>query len=239
MAETQRVWVTSSQRNEPNGSVCVDPCSTDHVHRLPGWQQTQTIILIPSPINLGLARPATACTESISFEIWAAVTAVTDFGMQDSPLIDKETEINSQFGLGMRLKWIKENSFYSPLLCLENPGKVWWTFTTSTVKKWIIHRLYMSNLGGADMIVWLLLCDPQFSLCAINNVLRKSYTLVCFTKLLHATVSASELLIFPSWREKNLAVGSSRERFLKSCNRAQFLRHFYLSTEAVQPSLKL
>lgn len=97
----------------------------------------------------------------------------------------------------------------------------------------------MSNLGGADMIVWLLLCDPQFSLCAINNVLRKSYTLVCFTKLLHATVSASELLIFPSWREKNLAVGSSRERFLKSCNRAQFLRHFYLSTEAVQPSLKL
>lgn len=123
MAETQRVWVTSSQRNEAKGSARVDSCSTDHVHRLPGWQQPQTIILIPSPINLGLARPATACTESISIEIWAAVTAVTDFGMQDSPLIDKETEINSQFGLGMRLEWIKENSFYSPLLSPVEAGK--------------------------------------------------------------------------------------------------------------------
>lgn len=102
----------------------MDSCSTDHVHRLPGRQQPQTIILIPSPINLGLARLATACTESISVEIWAAVMAMTDFGMQDSPLIDKETEINSQFGHGMRLEWIKENSFYSPLLGLEKPGKV-------------------------------------------------------------------------------------------------------------------
>lgn len=84
----------------------------------------QTIILIPSPINLGLGRLTTACMESISTEIWAAVMVVTDFGMQGSPLIDKETEINSQFGLGMRLEWIKENSFYSPLLRTEKSGKV-------------------------------------------------------------------------------------------------------------------
>lgn len=81
-------------------------------------------MLIPSPINLGLARPATARTESISTEIWAAVTAVTDLGMQDSPLIDKETEINSQLGLRMRLEWIKENSFYFPLFSPEKAGKV-------------------------------------------------------------------------------------------------------------------
>lgn len=109
MAETQSV-VASSQRNEAKGSAHLDSCSTDHVHRLPGRQQPQTIVLIPSPINLGLARPTTACTESISTEIWAAVSAETDFGMQDSPLIDKEREINSQFGLGMRLEWTKENS---------------------------------------------------------------------------------------------------------------------------------
>lgn len=70
---------------EPKRSVYVDSCSTDHVHRLPGWLQPQTIILIPSPINLGLAQPATASTESISIETWAAVTVVTDFGMQGSP----------------------------------------------------------------------------------------------------------------------------------------------------------
>lgn len=52
-----------------------------------------TIIPVPSPINLGLARTA---AQSISDEIWAVVTALTDFGMQGSPLIDKETEINSQ-----------------------------------------------------------------------------------------------------------------------------------------------
>lgn len=102
----------------------MDSCSTDHVHRLPDRLQPQTIILIRSPINLGLARTATASTESISIEIWAAVTAVTDFGMQGSPLIDKETEINSQFGLGIRPEWIKENSFYSPLLSPEKSGKV-------------------------------------------------------------------------------------------------------------------
>ncbi len=122
MAGAQRVLETSSQRNEAEGSAYVGSCSTDHVHRLSARQKPQTIILIPSPINLGLARLATACTESISIEIWAAVTAVTDFGMQDSPLIDKETEINSQFGLGMRLEWIKENSFYSLLLIPEKPG---------------------------------------------------------------------------------------------------------------------
>lgn len=185
MAETQRVWVTSSQRNEAKGSVCVDPCSTDHVYRLPSWQQPRTIILIPSPINLGLAQSATACTESISIEIWAAVTAVTDFGMQDSPLIDKETKINSQFGLGMSLEWIKENSFYSPLLSPEKSGKVWWTFTTSTVKKWIIHWLYMANLGSEGKTVKLLLCDLQFWYIWYITCWEKARRLlthdVCFT----------------------------------------------------------
>lgn len=152
MAETWREWAALSQRNETRESAFVDSSSTDHVHRLLGWRQPQTIVLILSPINLGLAWLTTARTESISIEIRAAVTAVTDFGMQDSPLIDKEREINSQFGFGMRLEWIKENSFFSLFLSYRNRESM---MNVHDYSKEVNHSL-ACNLAGQKR---LLHCD--------------------------------------------------------------------------------
>lgn len=95
-----------SQRHEAKRRARVDPRSAARAHQLPRCVTASSHDRpIPSPINLGLVSLATASTESISTEIWAAVTAATDFGMQESPVIDKEMEINSQFGLRMRLEW--------------------------------------------------------------------------------------------------------------------------------------
>lgn len=57
---------------------------------------------------------------------------------------------------------------FSPLLGPETLGKVWWTFTPGTVKKWIIHGLRTTNLGGADKVVPLLLYEPQTAECVIR-----------------------------------------------------------------------
>lgn len=151
MVQTQRL--TLAQGNEAKqDSVCADSCSTDGVHRPPGWQEPH-----PHPLSTSTLVWAQPAAQSISIGIWAAVTLVTNFGMQCSPLIDKETEINSQFGLGMRLEWIKENSFYSSLFI---PCEEHWQPVRCRCESCI-----WLTLAKAGRLLRLLLCDLK--LCCI------------------------------------------------------------------------